>query len=302
MGDGVRILNKIARVLRGQRMEAGALKLSSSEVRFTLDEETRSPSDPTPYQMLEANHLVEEFMLFANITVAKRTLRTFPTTSVLRKHPPPFQESFRELVAQARAVGVNIDISSGKSLATSLEEAELKGDGVFNKVLQMKVTTCLLPAEYLCSGDEPQSNWTHYGLATPIYTHFTSPIRRYPDLLVHRLLSSAIGCDPLPSNLRSREWLRRQSQLMNRRHRAAQLAGRSSTKLFVMEFLEKSEGGVVEDGVVVGRKEGGGVRVMLPRFGLEGDVEDQDQEEEKKEMMLAQTNQVFDKGERFIIS
>lgn len=65
----------------------------------------------------------------------------------------------------------------------------------------LSFTRCMMPAQYLCSGEHAQEEWHHYGLAAPIYTHFTSPIRRYADVCVHRLLGAAIGVAPLPAFL-----------------------------------------------------------------------------------------------------
>ena len=117
----VNLLNKLARILRRRRIEAGALTLASPEVRFRLDAETQNPTDVSMYALKEANALVEEWMLLANITVSKQTLRHFPTLAILRRHQPPSREQFGPLLSAAAAVGVELDISSSKTLADSLD-------------------------------------------------------------------------------------------------------------------------------------------------------------------------------------
>jgi exosome complex exonuclease DIS3/RRP44 len=123
VAEGVRQLNNVAKVLRGRRLAAGALTLASPEVRFTLDKESQDPTDVETYVLKQANALVEEFMLFANITVAKRTLRFYPRCSVLRRHPPPDPSNFEELLSAATAAGHTLAVDSSKELADTLDAA-----------------------------------------------------------------------------------------------------------------------------------------------------------------------------------
>eukprot|EP01041_Mallomonas_annulata_P005740 gene5740-11608_t len=207
VGNSVRSLNTLARILRKRRIDMGALTLASPEVRFKLDTETDSPTDVCMYALKEANALVEEFMLLANITVSKKILRHFPTLGVLRRHQPPSREQFAPLLSAASAVGVHLDISSSKTLADSLDKAVNPDDPYFNKLLRILSTRCMMPAQYFCSGEIPKDQWHHYGLAAPVYTHFTSPIRRYADIIVHR------------------------------RHKAAQYAQRASVTMYTLLYF-----------------------------------------------------------------
>ena len=109
--SSVRLLHRLAKILRQRRINEGALTLASPEVRFKLDGENDSPTDVTMYALKEANALVEEFMLLANITVSKKILRHFPTLAVLRRHQPPSREQFMPLLSAASAVGIHLDIS-----------------------------------------------------------------------------------------------------------------------------------------------------------------------------------------------
>ena len=82
-------------------------------------------------------------------------------------------------------------------------------------------TRCMHQAQYFCTGDFDYEEYLHYGLAVPLYTHFTSPIRRYADVLVHRLLAASIDIDSLPSDISNKFKLNRQCEVMNKKTRMA---------------------------------------------------------------------------------
>ncbi|KAK7856151.1 exosome complex exonuclease rrp44 like protein a [Quercus suber] len=182
----LRNMNVLAKKMRSRRIERGALTLASAEVKFQIDTETHDPLDIGMYQIREANQMVEEFMLAANVAVADKILKHFSLCSLLRRHPSPTREMLEPLLRTAAAVGLNLDVSSSKALAESLDRAV---------------------AVYFCSGDLSPPEYHHYGLAAPLYTHFTSPIRRYADVIVHRLLSASLGIYKLPSIFQDRAQL-----------------------------------------------------------------------------------------------
>ncbi|OQR96378.1 exosome complex exonuclease RRP44 [Thraustotheca clavata] len=271
MGSAIKTMHDIALRLKAKRIDAGALTLASPEVRFVLDNETQNPLDVQMYALKDTNALVEEFMLLANITVAKKILRSFPTFSMLRRHPAPSKRQFDAIVSQAKAVGVTLRVDNSKQLQESLDStAAMREDNpYFNKMLRILCTRCMMPASYFSSGEVSVEEYHHYGLAAPIYTHFTSPIRRYADVVVHRLLAAAIGVAPLPEYLEDKAHLQELSQGLNRRHLAAQLAGRASVSLHTLLYFANNP--TVTD-AMINKVRGNGIGVLLPRFGIEGMV------------------------------
>lgn len=151
--ESVKQLNHLAICLKNKRLVAGALTLASPEVRFQLDKESGNPMDVGVYCLKQANALVEEWMLIANITVSKKTLRHYPTLSILRRHQPPSQEQLAPLVSAAAAVGVTLDTTTSKTLADFLDLAVNKDDKYFNTLLRILSTRCMMPAQYFCSGE-----------------------------------------------------------------------------------------------------------------------------------------------------
>jgi exoribonuclease R len=202
--------------------------------------------------------------------VSKKILRHYPTLGVLRRHQPPTQEQFAPLVYAALTAGVSLDISSSKSLADSLDAAVRSDDPYFNKLLRILSTRCMMPAQYFCSGEIPKDQWRHYGLATQVYTHFTSPIRRYADIIVHRLLAASIGVIPLPSVNSDRAKQQDLCSHMNRRHKAAQYAQRASVKLHTLLYFKDRPS--VESAYVLSISQDL-VTVLVPRFGIESGIE-----------------------------
>ena len=128
-------------------------------------------------------------------------------------------------------------------------------------------TRCMTQALYCSSGLLAPAEYAHYGLAAPLYTHFTSPIRRYADVLVHRLLAAALGLAPLPASAADAAELGASADSLNQRHRNAQLAGRASVELHTLLFFRS--GARVADARVT-RCKANGLIVFVPKFGLEG--------------------------------
>uniref|UniRef100_A0AAQ5X0P2 Exosome complex exonuclease RRP44 n=1 Tax=Amphiprion ocellaris TaxID=80972 RepID=A0AAQ5X0P2_AMPOC len=264
----LRGLNKLAKILKRQRIEKGALTLSSLEVRFHMDSETHDPIDLQTKELMETNSMVEEFMLLANISVAQKIYDEFQECALLRKHPAPPPSNYDILLKAAKSKDVAIYTDTAKALADSLDVAKVDGFPYFNTLLRILATRCMMQAVYFCSGMD--NDFHHYGLASPIYTHFTSPIRRYADIIVHRLLAVAIGADSTYPDLMDKH---KQSALcnnLNYRHKMAQYAQRASVAFHTQLFF-KSRGILNEEGFVLFVRKNA-IIVLIPKFGLEGTV------------------------------
>lgn len=262
----LRNLNRLAKILKKKRMEKGALTLASNEVRFHIDSETHDPIDVETKQIRETNSMVEEFMLLANVSTAQKTLQEFPDCSCLRRHPCPPPSNFDPLIKAAQSKGFRIDVSSGKALADSLERAVLPDDPYFNVMLRIMTTRCMAQAVYFCSGMLPPSEYIHYGLAAEIYTHFTSPIRRYSDIIVHRLLAVCIGADASYPELTDKYKTQAVCNNLNYRHKMAQYAGRASVNLHTHIFFKNRH--VDNEGYVLFVRKNA-LQVLIPKYGLE---------------------------------
>lgn len=266
--QSMRTLLFLSKRLRQKRMDAGALNLASPEVRIQMESETSDPADVQTKQLLETNSLVEEFMLLANISVAGKIYETFPQTALLRRHAKPPKSNFEELSSQLKARrNLELRTETSKLLADSLDKCIDAKEPFFNTLVRIMATRCMMSAEYFCSGTQAYTDFRHYGLASEIYTHFTSPIRRYADLVAHRQLAAAIEYERSDPSLRSQHTLESIIKNINVRHRNAQMAGRASVEYYVGQALK---GRALEEAGFVMKVFSNGFVVFVPRFGIEG--------------------------------
>ena len=266
--QGMRTLLMISKKLRQKRMDAGALNLASPEVRIQTESETSDPVDVKTKELLDTNSLVEEFMLLANISVASKIYEAFPQTALLRRHAAPPKSNFEELANQLKVKrGLELRSESSKAVADSLDKCVDSKEAFFNTLVRIMATRCMMSAEYFCSGTQSYPEFRHYGLASEIYTHFTSPIRRYADLIAHRQLAAAIEYEQLDSSLHSKNKLEEVCKNINVRHRNAQMAGRASIEYYVGQALK---GRIIEEEGFVMKVFSNGFVVFVPRFGIEG--------------------------------
>ncbi|KAI4171030.1 MAG: hypothetical protein LQ343_004567 [Gyalolechia ehrenbergii] len=266
--QGMRALLMLSKKLKKKRMDAGALNLASPEVRVQTESETSDPVDVKTKELLDTNSLVEEFMLLANISVASKIHESFPQTAMLRRHAAPPKTNFEELASQLKIKsGMELRTESSKLLAESLDKCVDEKEPFFNTLVRIMATRCMMSAEYFCSGTQSYPEFRHYGLASEIYTHFTSPIRRYADLVAHRQLAAAIGYEQLDASLHSKAKLEGVCKNINVRHRNAQMAGRASIEYYVGQALK---GRVIDEEGFVMKVFSNGFVVFVPRFGIEG--------------------------------
>ncbi|XP_058486283.1 DIS3-like exonuclease 1 [Solea solea] len=270
-------LTHIARQLRAQRDQGGALELEGVEVRAQLDEE-KNITALVPRQPLEVHETVAECMIYANHWVARKIQETFPHQALLRHHPPPRQEFFSQLLESARARGFTIDTLTNKALANSLDQAVDPEDALVNRLLRMMTTQAMSEALYFSTGSQSLDQFYHYGLALDRYTHFTSPIRRYADIAVHRLLTAAIAAEGEGApgkGLASNKELEEISRHINGKNRAAKRAQKLSTELFQCLFFKdrdpQTDLRCLADAVIYSIRDDG-LLVFVSEYGVKGPV------------------------------
>ncbi|XP_057699749.1 DIS3-like exonuclease 1 isoform X2 [Corythoichthys intestinalis] len=275
--QALEMLTHVARHLRAQRDQGGALELEGVEVRAQLDNE-KNITALVPRQPLEIHETVAECMIYANHWVALKIHESFPHQALLRHHPPPRQEFFNQLVESAKSRGFAIDTRSNKALADSLDKAVDLQDPLLNRLLRMMATQAMSQAHYFSTGAISEDQYYHYGLALDRYTHFTSPIRRYADMVVHRLLTAAIDVDKGQSPnkaLATNKELDELAHHINKKNRAAQQAQKLSTELFQCLYFKDRDPGTdpccVTDAVIYAIRDNG-VLAFVPLYGIKGPV------------------------------
>ncbi|MEX6686894.1 ribonuclease R [Danxiaibacter flavus] len=242
--DELLLLNNIAQKLRKQRFSKGAINFSSQEVRFQLDEEAK-PIGIVVKESKEANQLIEEFMLLANRTVAENVSKIKVNKKNIpfpyRIHDQPDEQKLLPFITFAKKYGHKFDISSPEKIAQSFNQMldDVEGKPEQHVLEQLGIRT-MAKAVY------STENIGHYGLAFEFYCHFTSPIRRYPDVMVHRVLESILHEKPMIDK-KMDEKCKHSSE----RERAAMEAERASNKYKQVEFMRNYLGETFE-GVISG--------------------------------------------------
>lgn len=267
----IRKLTEVAQAVRSRRDIHGALELEGIEIRVQLGEE-HSIDDLVPKQPLQVHETIAECMILANHWVAKKISESYPQQALLRLHPPPRQEFFKELKESAQAKGFSIDTRTNKTLADSLDKANDPSDPLVNRLLRAMATQAMSNAQYFSTGSYTEDEFYHYGLALDKYTHFTSPIRRYADIIVHRLLLAAINNGPREQHLGNKD-LEELCRHINTRNRAAQHCQKQSTELFQCMFFRdkdpESDQRCVCDAIIYSIRTNG-VLLFIPRYGIKG--------------------------------
>jgi len=242
--DEILLLNDIAQQLRNERFRNGAINFSSQEVRFKLDENNK-PIGIMVKESKEAHQLIEEFMLLANRTVAenlgKIKINNKPVAFPYRVHDNPDEEKLLPFIAFAKKFGHGFDISNPDAIAASFNQMlkDVHGKPEQHVLEQLGIRT-MAKAKYTIE------NVGHYGLGFEHYCHFTSPIRRYPDIMVHRILEQALN-----NYFIIDKKLEEKCKHCSDKERAAMEAERAANKYKQVEYMQNFVGDEFE-GVISG--------------------------------------------------
>ncbi|PCJ85996.1 MAG: ribonuclease R [Flavobacteriales bacterium] len=280
-------LNDLAKKLRKKRMQNGAIAFEKTEVRFELDEKG-NPIGVRLKEQKDSHKLIEEFMLLANRTIAKAPLKSSSFLSkkdgkqnisppsgerggtwpfVYRVHDAPDGEKLTALSKIIKQFGYQITMGSRNNISSSINQllADVKGKGEAHMIETLAIRT-------MAKADYTTKNIGHYGLAFDYYTHFTSPIRRYPDMMVHRLLEAQLKSNEFLTPEKGKQkdilpfgkdlgWVDLEAACnhASKMERLAEGAERASVKYKQVEFMQDKVGevftgvisGVIEWGLFV---------------------------------------------------
>lgn len=263
----LQVIQEVAQKFREARVNAGDEPLAPLRLIQQLDEENNPVLDNI-FDSSPALEMVEELAHKANLYVAQRLAEGLPEKALLRRQAAPNSRRLQTFVDRMTALGYDIDASSSGALQNSLFKVE---DTDLRKGMETLVLKSLQRAKYFVASKTPKSIWSHYGLNLPVYTHFTSPTRRYADIVVHRQLEAVLSEGKVEYS-DDMENLVKAVEAMNTKKECAQNAQEQSVHIESCRTMDKkrqeTNGDLIAEGIVLCVYESA-FDVLIPEWGFE---------------------------------
>jgi protein SSD1 len=263
----IQLLNVLTEKFREARLGAGGEPIAPLRLLQQLDDEN-IPVKHNVFDTTSATELVEELMHKANAYVAQRLASALPEKALLRRHGAPNSRRLQTFVERMTALGYEFDPSSSGTLQNSLFRVD---DAEIRKGMETLLLKSMQRAKYFIAGKTAQHLWAHYSLNQPLYTHFTSPTRRYADVLVHRQLESVLSEGTVEYN-EDLENLVKTVEACNTKKDSAQNAQEQSVHIEACRAMDKKRqevnGDLISEGIVLCVYESA-FDVLIPEWGFE---------------------------------
>ncbi|OMJ21598.1 DIS3-like exonuclease 2 [Smittium culicis] len=277
--SSILMLNDLSITLRSNRFQAGALSINDTKLYFEFDP-NGNPIKCYPESRIQSKNLIEEFMLLANTQVAHQLFSNLGPSCLLRRHPDPIYSRILATSEKIAKFGYNLDCSSSKSLMSSLNSIK---DKDIRYAIEDMIINGMNTALYFCSGDliENPELFHHYSLNVPLYTHFTSPIRRYADIMVHRQLSASLITDNTKlrndffASILNTDEISMVAENCNNKKRAAKQAQDESIAIYFTKFISfnySKENPLLVTGVI-NKMYRNRFKVIIPEYGIDETID-----------------------------
>ncbi|KAM7209216.1 hypothetical protein V8F20_000554 [Naviculisporaceae sp. PSN 640] len=265
--EDIQILNAIVQKFRELRLGADGEPIAPLRLLQQLDDEN-IPLKHNLFDSSPSTELVEELMHKANAAVAQRLFQGLPEKALLRRQSPPNPRRLRTFVDRMTALGYEMDATSSGTLQNSLFKVE---DSDIRKGMETLLLKTMNRAKYFIAGKTPKQLWPHYALNLPLYTHFTSPTRRYADVMVHRQLEAVLSEGKIEYT-EELENLVKTIESCNTKKDSAQNAQEQSIHIESCRTMDKKRqevnGDLISEGIVICVYESA-FDVLIPEWGFE---------------------------------